>query len=422
MTAAEAAGALTGPPIEQFETGFQRTAVHQVGEGCVLVRRPGTDRPTPLAPPRPEAAAALRALRTPDVRLVLPEAVGDALHYRVPGTGVAAKLSVPGDCATPPAHAAAALRGTGAALRQLHTEVPVTLARTGPPGPARLAAWLRSDRAPGSSRAASAPAAGGPRAANTLAPGSPHATSTLAPGSPHATSTLAPGSPHATSTLAPGSPHATSTLAPGSPHATSTPAPGGPRAPITPTPASPPPANTPAPAGPRAAAALHSVALRLLGSARWDRVLGWCEELAVGRPGDVFLHGAPSLGSIVVGPEPPHGWLMIGEELARGPADHDLGWLLGEFVEWRMTLDRPVLAPAAPLDPEVYETTRAALLRGYGPPADPVAAGRSAVLRVFTHAHDFAAYMGWHPELLEYLAAIAELIDDEGARALSVPL
>ncbi|CCK28874.1 hypothetical protein BN159_4495 [Streptomyces davaonensis JCM 4913] len=321
MTEAGAVDGFVGAPVEEFETGFQRTAVYRVGGGCVIVRRAGVDRPTPLAASQ-EAVAALGALRTRDVRLVLPVAVGDALYYRVPGTGVAAKLSVPGDHATSPVHAAAALRGTGAVLRQLHAEVPVTLARTGPPGPARLAAWLRS---------------------------------------------------------------------------------------------------APESAGPRAAGALHSVALRLLGSGRWSRVLGWCEELADRRAGDVFLHGAASLGSVVVGPEAPHGWLMIGEESARGPADHDLGWLLGEFVEWRMTLGRPVPPGAVPMDPEVYGTTRAGLLRGYGPPTDPVAAGRSAVLRVLTHAHDFAAYMGWHPELLEYLAVIAELIDDEGARALSAP-
>ncbi|MFC4465300.1 hypothetical protein ACFPH6_12245 [Streptomyces xiangluensis] len=317
-----ATGEFADRPVEQFATGFQRTSVHRVDHGYVLVRRPGSHRPTPLEPPHPEALAALRALRTAEMRLVLPVAVDDALHYRVPGTGVAAKLSVPGDCGIPNAHVASALHGTGAALRQLHAEVPVSVARAGPPGPARLAAWLQSERPP---------------------------------------------------------------------------------------------------AGPGAAGALHSVALRRLGSERWRRVLDWCEELAAGHARDVFLHGAPSLGSIVVSPQFPHGWLMIGEDLARGPADHDLGWLLGEFVEWRMTLHRPVPAQVPPMDPEAYEAAHAALLKGYGPLSDPVAAGRAAVLRVFTHAHDFAAYMGWHEELFEYTAKIAELIDDEGTRAITVP-
>jgi hypothetical protein len=83
-----------------------------------------------------------------------------------------------------------------------------------------------------------------------------------------------------------------------------------------------------------------------------------------------------------------------------------------------MTLARPLPAPLPPMDPEMYEAARTALSEGYGPPDDPVAVGRSAVLRVFTHAHDFAAYMGWHPELLEYLARIAEMVDDDGACAL----
>ncbi|MDX3668222.1 aminoglycoside phosphotransferase family protein [Streptomyces europaeiscabiei] len=315
-------GEFAEPPVEQFATGFQRTSVHRVDNGYVLVRRPGSHRPTPLKLPPSEALAALRALRTAEVRLVLPEAVDDSLHYLVPGTGVAAKLSVPGACNIPNAHVASALHGTGVALRRLHAEIPVSAGRAGPPGPARLAAWLRSDRPP---------------------------------------------------------------------------------------------------AGPGAAGALHSVTLRQLGSERWSRVLAWCEELAVGHARDVFLHGAPSLGSIVVGPQFPHGWLMIGEDLARGPADHDLGWLLGEFVEWRMTLRRPLPAQVPPMDPEAYEAARAALLQGYGTLSDPVAAGRAAVLRVFTHAHDFAAYMGWHDELFEYTAKIAELIDDEGACAISAP-
>ncbi|MFJ5557828.1 hypothetical protein ACIQCD_10470 [Streptomyces sp. NPDC093250] len=309
------------PPLEQFATGFQRTSVHRADNGYLLVRRAGAQRPTPLAPPAPEASTALRALRATEARLVLPVAVGDALHYRVPGTGLAAKLSVPGDCAISSAHAAAAVHGTGAVLRRLHDTIPVSVASAGPPGPARLAAWMRSDR----------------------------------------------------------------------------------------------------PLGPRAAGVLHTTALRRLGSERWNRVLGWCEELAADDARDVFLHGAPSLGAIVVGPRPPHGWLMTGEDLARGPADHDLGWLLGEFVEWQMTLRRPLPAWIPPMNPEVYEAVRAALLRGYGPPDDPVAAGRAAVLRVFTHAHDFAAYMGWHDELLEYTTKIAELIDDEGCCALPPP-
>ncbi|MEU4086543.1 hypothetical protein [Streptomyces aureus] len=171
--------------------------------------------------------------------------------------------------------------------------------------------------------------------------------------------------------------------------------------------------------GPRAARAFHTVVLRRLGTARWNLVGEWCRSLATDLSGGVFLHGAPGLGSVVVGDTPDGGCLLSGEDVARGPADFDLGWLLGEFVEWRMTLLRRT--PGLDLDPDDFHTALDALAEGYGAPADPVAAGRAAVLRVFTHAHDFAAYMGWHPELLEYSVKIAELIDDEGAQALARP-
>ncbi|MGV2917610.1 phosphotransferase [Streptomyces alfalfae] len=170
--------------------------------------------------------------------------------------------------------------------------------------------------------------------------------------------------------------------------------------------------------GPRSAPALHPIMLRYLGGARWDRALAWCAALDEPSPGEVFLHGAPSLGSIVVGRKPSRAALLMGEDITRGPADFDLGWLLGEFVEWRMVLDHPVRGRR--MDQELYRATVAALLDGYGPQDDPQTAGRAAVLRLLTHVHDFAAYVGWHPELLDYVAKIAELIDCEGASALSV--
>lgn len=316
-------------PVEEFATGFQRTAVYRRGAGCVLIRTAGADRPTPLEPPPAHVRDALRALAArrgpaPAARIVLPDAVGDALHYELPGNAVAAKLSVPtpaGAIHITTEHAALALRAAGGALRRLHTELPAALVGAGPRGPARLAAWLRAD---------------------------------------------------------------------------------------------------PQHAGPRAAGPFQAFTRQRLGTTRLERVLDWCARLAAADDErDAFLHGAASLGAIVVAEHPPYGWLMAGEDLARGPAGHDMGWLLGEFVEWRMALGRPAPIGTAPMDPQIYEASRFAVLDGYGPLPDLVAAGRSATLRVFTHAHDYAAYMGWHPELAEYTATIADLIDDEGACAVT---
>lgn len=317
-SAAKPASALLAPPLEEFATGFLRTAIHPNGDGCLWVRRAGADRPRPLAAPGPAVRAAIGALRLEELRLVLPEAVGDSLRYPVPGPLAVARLCVGSDPRATPGLVSSALSGTGRALRRLHAGVPVSLAASGPPGPARLAAWMDLG------------------------------------------------------------------------------------------------------SGPRAATPFHTVVRRQFGAARWDRVRGWCEELAAGGPDDVFLHGAPSLGSVIVGREPGGGCLLTGEDVARGPADFDFGWLLGEFAEWKMTLRRGT--PGQVMEPRDYHDALSGLARAYGAPADPAWTGRAAALRVLTHAHDFAAYMGWHPELLEYAVKTAELIDDEGAQALPGPL
>ncbi|MET9424347.1 hypothetical protein ABZY06_27060 [Streptomyces sp. NPDC006540] len=309
---------ITAPPVEEFATGFLRTAVHEGDHGYVWIRRPGADRPSPLTPPGQPVRDAIRALRLPDLRLALPEVVADALHYRVPGPVAVAKLCVGSDPRLTPQLVTSALSGTGAALRLLHSAVPGSRATSGPAGPARLAAWMLRGR------------------------------------------------------------------------------------------------------GPRAATAFHTVVRRQLGSGRWSQVQDWCASLATDLTDGVFLHGAPSLGSVIAGSRPGEGCLLIGEDVARGPADFDLGWLLGEFAEWRMTLLRRT--PGLVMDPRDYHAALTGLCRAYGAPDEPATVGRAAVLRIFTHAHDFAAYMGWHPELTEYASTIAELIDEDGAQTLPGPL
>ncbi|MFD3326977.1 hypothetical protein [Streptomyces sp. NPDC058701] len=153
------------------------------------------------------------------------------------------------------------------------------------------------------------------------------------------------------------------------------------------------------------------------GPERLERLLGWADQAAPASApaaaptpagARVLVHGWASVGALV----PPLGRggrvaLLTGEDLAAGRPELDLGWLLGELVE---------LAWAAP--PHDCADLQRVLLEAYGPGPDPVLVGRSAVLRVVTHMQDFATYRGWDDELLGYIAFTAELIDEEGRRAV----
>ncbi|MFD8980128.1 hypothetical protein [Streptomyces sp. NPDC059564] len=170
---------------------------------------------------------------------------------------------------------------------------------------------------------------------------------------------------------------------------------------------------------------LRERALACWGAERMERLLGWAADLAPDPVRD--LVPAPAHGP-VQGPAPAarsliHGWaslgalipplsrgrvaLLTGEDLAAGRPELDLGWLLGELVELAWTT--PHQNPA---------DLQRLLLEAYGPGPDPVLVGRSAVLRVVTHMQDFATYRGWDDELLGYIAFTAELIDEEGRRAV----
>jgi hypothetical protein len=126
-----------------------------------------------------------------------------------------------------------------------------------------------------------------------------------------------------------------------------------------------------------------------------------------------LLHGAPSLGLIVPSVSPGNCALLSGEDLARGPAAFDLGWLLGELAEMRATNVRGI----GGLPDDRSGPLARALLDGYGPPGDSVTTGRAATVRVFTHAHDYAAFVGWHDHVTDYLDIIADLIDEDGSSA-----
>ncbi|MGW3045664.1 hypothetical protein ACWC9T_37905 [Kitasatospora sp. NPDC001159] len=165
--------------------------------------------------------------------------------------------------------------------------------------------------------------------------------------------------------------------------------------------------------GPRAAVELHRLLQRSMGDRRRREVMGWCEDLTTPAPEDRLLHGAAGMGQVVLATGSTAAALMIGEDLARGSADFDAGWLLGEILELKTIAEAQGRHPAFP------RVARAAFLEGLGSLDDPDLAGRAAIVRMLVHAHDFAAYVGWHRELLVHVDALPSLIDAGGSDVLT---
>ncbi len=182
-----------------------------------------------------------------------------------------------------------------------------------------------------------------------------------------------------------------------------------------------------------AAARLRRRAREVWGGDRTERLLGWADDAVhPSGPGAsvVPLHGWASTGSLVPPRSRGRVALLTGEDLGAGRRELDLGWMLGDLVElaWSSPLHRAAGESAGLLS--VTDLQRVFLGaygaagsegggRGHaGPFYDPVAVGRCAVLRVVTHMQDFATYCEWSDELLDYLAFTAELIDEEGRRAV----
>ncbi|MCF1599627.1 hypothetical protein [Streptomyces muensis] len=167
----------------------------------------------------------------------------------------------------------------------------------------------------------------------------------------------------------------------------------------------------PASAEPAAVRRLREHVVRAWGPARLERLGAWCAELAA--PGETaFVHGFASLGALV---PPLHRGpvaLLTGEDLGAGRPELDLGWLLGDLAELAWAV--PVFGDSPDQGPDLPGV----LLDAYGPGVDRELAARAAVLRIALHMRDFAAYCGWSDELIDYTAFIADLIDEEGRRAV----
>ncbi|MEV7458658.1 hypothetical protein [Streptomyces rubiginosohelvolus] len=191
-----------------------------------------------------------------------------------------------------------------------------------------------------------------------------------------------------------------------------------------------------------AAARLRRRAREVWGEGRTELLLGWADEaVRPAGPGApvVPLHGWASTGSLVPPRSRGRVALLTGEDLGAGRRELDLGWMLGDLVElaWSSPLHRAaesagllsvtdlqrVFLGAYEADgSDTHGSEGGGRERGghepSGPVYDPVAVGRCAVLRVVTHMRDFATYCEWSDELLDYLAFTAELIDEEGRRAV----
>ncbi|MFF9351838.1 hypothetical protein [Streptomyces sp. NPDC014734] len=158
-------------------------------------------------------------------------------------------------------------------------------------------------------------------------------------------------------------------------------------------------------AGPGVAPRLHAAARSRLGDRRLGLIAAWGEEAAHGPAPYVLLHGGPALGVLVLPTGAGRPVLFTGEELTCGSWEFDVAWQLAEFAEMAAGQRWGVCGSAD------YVALAGALLEGYGKQPSPTAVRRAVVLRSLTHAHDYAAYVAWHDQLLIYLDLVSEAMD-----------
>ncbi|MFE7114010.1 hypothetical protein ACFU99_01095 [Streptomyces sp. NPDC057654] len=172
-------------------------------------------------------------------------------------------------------------------------------------------------------------------------------------------------------------------------------------------------------AGTRAAPAFHSILRDGLGTQRWSKLTAYAHE-ATSRSGHLtVVIGWATLGSLITVDAPQATRPVAGAALLCGPEgalaapEVDLGCVLGELHEIAAA------HTARDLPGRLVTTWRDALLNGYGTPLDTARTARTAVVRIAAHAHDFAAYVGFHSELHTYVGMLADLLDDEGTQTLA---
>lgn len=156
--------------------------------------------------------------------------------------------------------------------------------------------------------------------------------------------------------------------------------------------------------GPWAAGIMHDRLIALLGTARTEEIIGWVEEM----PRERLVHGRAGLASTVLSESSAPSALLTGDEIACGPRDFDLAWVLGEFLVDEHMI-RYVSDDQAARQRQLITDCRDAFLVAYGPSKDLVTTGRTTSLRVLLEIHDAAAYLD---RMLDDLAAqAAEIVD-----------
>lgn len=157
--------------------------------------------------------------------------------------------------------------------------------------------------------------------------------------------------------------------------------------------------------GPWGAAVMHDQLAALLGRSRIEEIVGWVDEI----PQEQLVHGRAGFGSTVV-PESAGSTasILLGDEIAYGPRDFDLSWVLGDLLvgEHLTTLGHPGTAAKRR---DIITECRDSFLVAYGPTSDMVLAGRITILRVLLELHDSAAYLD--RQLTALAAAAPELVD-----------
>ncbi|WP_029136078.1 hypothetical protein [Nakamurella lactea] len=156
--------------------------------------------------------------------------------------------------------------------------------------------------------------------------------------------------------------------------------------------------------GPWSAEFMHDRLVSLLGTGRTEEIISWVHEM----PQQRVVHGRAGLSAIVVPESPASPALLTGDEIAYGPEDFDLAWVLGELLVQDHLTD--YLDPAAAARQRaVISECRDAFLVAYGPAKDIVVTGRTATLRVLVELHDAAAFQD--RQLTDLAAQVPELVD-----------
>lgn len=156
--------------------------------------------------------------------------------------------------------------------------------------------------------------------------------------------------------------------------------------------------------GPWAAGIMHDRLMALLGRARTEEIISWVDEM----PREQLVHGRAGLASTVLSESSAPSALLTGDEVACGPRDFDLAWVLGEFLVTEH-LTRYLPDDQAARQRQLITDCRDAFLIAYGPSKDLVTTGRTTSLRVLLEIHDAAAYLD---RMLDDLAAqAAEIVD-----------